>query len=269
MRPGTGSREFPRILHIILSSAIEHLRGFADDARTAASWNGFPTVTGRFGSELPFWAAVTPEPRPVPEPCVVDPPALHVQPEAAAGPFRRIAGVVGVLVVAIVVGVLVGVPVLLLGNSWSPWLLRTLVFVAAGLWLAAATVSALRKSSWRASQRSSPALRESGIGTTGWNTVGAESPVRRTIPLEAVEIVPSPSTGGRPESTTGLENRRHQRTATLGEQAEQRDPALRAARPEPAARNWILGSWLAGTYTLGTGCLLVHLLNRGMPPTTG
>ena len=45
-------------LHIALSSALEHLRGFADDARTATSSGKFSTVTGTIKSELPFWLAV-------------------------------------------------------------------------------------------------------------------------------------------------------------------------------------------------------------------
>ncbi|PLC10843.1 hypothetical protein AUQ48_16095 [Kocuria flava] len=45
-------------LHIALSSALEHLRGFADDAGTAVSSSEFSSVTGKIRSQLPFWLAV-------------------------------------------------------------------------------------------------------------------------------------------------------------------------------------------------------------------
>ncbi|GAA4707132.1 hypothetical protein GCM10025781_27180 [Kocuria gwangalliensis] len=45
-------------LHIALSSALEHLRGFADDARTATSSSAFSSATKKIKSELPFWLAV-------------------------------------------------------------------------------------------------------------------------------------------------------------------------------------------------------------------
>ncbi|MBD2763512.1 hypothetical protein IEE92_13340 [Kocuria sp. cx-116] len=44
-------------LHIALSLALEHLRGFAEETRTVASSGGFSSVTGKITSELPFWLA--------------------------------------------------------------------------------------------------------------------------------------------------------------------------------------------------------------------
>lgn len=45
-------------LHIALSSAVEHLRGFDQSARTATSSGEFSSVTGKIRAELPFWLAV-------------------------------------------------------------------------------------------------------------------------------------------------------------------------------------------------------------------
>jgi hypothetical protein len=113
-------------------------------------------------------------------------PIVHVQREQGADLFWRGASVVALFFIAVIVAVLIGVPVLLMVTFWNPWLLFTLVFAAAGILLLVRTVAAVRKMAWRARHRSSFVLREAGIETTEWNVVGADAPVRRVIPLEAV-----------------------------------------------------------------------------------
>ena len=129
---------------------------------------------------------MTPDPRPVPETPVTDSPVLHIQREQGAGLFWRGAMVVALFFVAAIAAVLIGVPVLLMLNFWNPWLLFLLVSVAAGVLLLVRTVSAVRRAAWFARHRSSFVLREAGIETTEWNSVGAAAPVHRIIPLEAV-----------------------------------------------------------------------------------
>ncbi|MEX5260172.1 hypothetical protein [Kocuria sp. CPCC 205263] len=120
---------------------------------------------------------------------MTDSPVVHVQQEQTADLFWRGATVVGLFFVAVVVAVLVGTPVLLMVEFWNPWLLFTLVFAAAGVLLLVKTVVAVRRMAWHARHRSSYVLREAAIETTEWNTVGAEAPVRRVIPLEAMASV--------------------------------------------------------------------------------
>lgn len=45
-------------LHIALSSAVDHLRGFTDDVQQAGSSSRFSSVTEKIRAELPFWLAV-------------------------------------------------------------------------------------------------------------------------------------------------------------------------------------------------------------------
>lgn len=102
---------------------------------------------------------MTPEPHPVSRTAVTDSPVVHVQQEQPVDLFWRGATVVGLL------------------------------FVAAGVLLLVKTVVAVRRMAWHARHRSSYVLRETGIETTEWNTVGAEVPVRQVIPWEAVASV--------------------------------------------------------------------------------
>ncbi|WP_336649368.1 hypothetical protein [Kocuria rosea] len=120
---------------------------------------------------------------------MTDSPVVHVQQEQTADLFWRGATVVGLFFVAAVVAVLVGTPVLLMVEFWNPWLLFTLIFAAAGVLLQVKTVAAVRRMAWHARHRSSYVLREAGIETTEWTTVGAEAPVRRVIPWEVVASV--------------------------------------------------------------------------------
>ncbi|MGC5645707.1 UNVERIFIED_CONTAM: hypothetical protein RF648_07005 [Kocuria sp. CPCC 205274] len=132
---------------------------------------------------------MTPDPHSVSRTAVTDSPVVHVQQEQPADLFWRGATVVGLFFVAVVVAVLIGTPVLLMVEFWNPWLLFTLIFAAAGVLLLVKTVVAVRRMAWHARHRSSYVLREAGIETTEWNTVGAEAPVRRVIPWEAVASV--------------------------------------------------------------------------------
>jgi hypothetical protein len=132
---------------------------------------------------------VTPDPHPVSRTAVTDSPVVHVQQEQPADLFWRGAAVVGLFLVAAIVALFIGLPVWLMSAFWNPWLLSTLIFAAAGLLLLVKTVVAVRRMVWHARHRSSYVLREAGIETTEWNTVGAEAPVRRVIPLEAVASV--------------------------------------------------------------------------------
>lgn len=120
---------------------------------------------------------------------MTDSPAIHVQREQAAEPFWQVAVVVGLFFLAVIIAVAIGGPLLLMVKFWNPWLLFLLVVVAFGVWLLVKSVAAVRNMAWRARHRSSFELREAGIATTEWNTPGAESPVRRTIPLAAVTRV--------------------------------------------------------------------------------
>ncbi|PNI08656.1 hypothetical protein CXX84_08630 [Arthrobacter sp. AFG7.2] len=80
------------------------------------------------------------------------------------------------------------------------------------------------------------------------------------------EIIDFPSEGSWLENTARAENRWHHNSKRLQEEAEQRDPALRAARLKPTGRHWILGAWFAGMYTSGSGYLLPYLVQRGVLP---
>jgi hypothetical protein len=122
---------------------------------------------------------------------VTDSPVVHVQSEQRPDLFWRGAAVVALFFIAVIVALLIGVPACLMVVFWTPWLLFTLIFVAAGVLLLVKTVAAVRRTAWHARHRSSFALREAGIETTEWNTVGAEAPVGRVIPLEAVAAVVS------------------------------------------------------------------------------
>ena len=130
-----------------------------------------------------------PKPHPVPQASVTDSPAIHVQSEEPAEPFWRAITVVGLFFLAVTIAAAIGGPVLLMLMFWSPWLLFLLVIVALGAWLLVKTVAAVRGILWRARHRSSFILRDAGIETTEWNTVGADSPVRRSIPIGAVTSV--------------------------------------------------------------------------------
>ena len=81
------------------------------------------------------------------------------------------------------------------------------------------------------------------------------------------EVIGFPATGGWLENMSRLENSWYQHTKQLQEQAEERDPELRAARLKPTFQPWILGAWCAGMYALGAGYLLPYLVqNRTLPP---
>lgn len=129
------------------------------------------------------------QPPPAPGTDLTDSPILHVQREQDMGVFWRGTLVFAVLAIAGVVATLVGAPVVLMMNFPSPWLLSTLVFVAVGILLLVRTLAALRAMSWRSRHRSSFVLRDTRIETTEWNTVGAEAPVRRVIPMGTVSSV--------------------------------------------------------------------------------
>ena len=129
---------------------------------------------------------MTPDPHPVPRTSVTGSPVVHVQSEQRPDLFWRGAAGLALFFIAVIAVVLIGVPVFLMVTFWNPWLLFTLVFVAAGVLLLWKTVAAVRRTAWHARHRSSFALREAGIETTEWNTVGVEAPVGRVIPLEAV-----------------------------------------------------------------------------------
>ncbi|PLC12835.1 hypothetical protein AUQ48_12100 [Kocuria flava] len=96
---------------------------------------------------------------------------------------------VGLFFLAVLAGLFVGVPVYLMIAFRSPWLLFTLVFVAAGVLLLVKTVSLVRRGAWHARHRSTCTLHEAGIETTEWSTVGADAPVRRSIPWADVASV--------------------------------------------------------------------------------
>ncbi|WP_247826435.1 hypothetical protein [Arthrobacter antioxidans] len=97
--------------------------------------------------------------------------------------------VLALLLVAAIGATSIGVPVAPMVTFWNPWLLVTLIFVATGILLLVRTVAAARTIAWRACHRSSFVLREGWIGTTEWNTMGAEDPVRRMIPMQEVVSV--------------------------------------------------------------------------------
>ncbi|WP_434993912.1 hypothetical protein [Arthrobacter sp. Ld5] len=132
-----------------------------------------------------------PQPRPVPatDTDTADNPILHIQREQGADLFWRAALVLAVFLIAAIVVTLIGVPVMLMVRFWNPWLLFTLVFVAAGILLLVKTVAGLRTMAWQSRHRSSFVLRDTCIETTEWNTVGAEAPVRRVIPMGAIASV--------------------------------------------------------------------------------
>ena len=306
---------------------------------------------------------MTPDPHPLPKTSVTDSPVVHVQGEQRPDLFWRGAAGLALFFTAVIGAVLIGVPAVLMAMFWNPWLLFTLIFVAAGVLLLVKTVAAVRRTVWHARHRSSFALREAGLETTEWNTVGAESPVSRVIPLEAVatvvtsyrivrrgllvqngggtltetaptlhvlfdqdgcrqitsvpfathqdpgvdvwikelrrrgvelnytarplswkeedylsdeerlayfattdELIGFPATGGWLANMSRLENSWYQHTKQLREQAEERDPQLRAARLKPTFQHWILGAWCAGMYALGAGYLLAYLVQNGMLP---
>jgi hypothetical protein len=132
---------------------------------------------------------VTPDPHPVSRTAVTGSRIVHVQQEQREDLFWRGAAVVGLFFVAAIVALFIGVPVWLMIAFWNPWLLFTLVFVAAGVLLLVRTVDMVRRGAWHARHRSTYTLREAGIETTEWNTFGADAPVRRAIPWEAVASV--------------------------------------------------------------------------------
>ncbi len=134
---------------------------------------------------------MTPDPHPVSRTSVTDSPVVHVQSEQRPDLFWRGDAVVALFFIAVVVALLIGVPACLMVMFWTPWLLFTLIFVAAGVLLLVKTAAAVRRTAWHARHRSSFALREAGTETTEWNTVGTEAPVARVIPLEAVAAVVS------------------------------------------------------------------------------
>ena len=303
------------------------------------------------------------------EPSVTDSPTIHVQREQAADLFWQVAAGVALFFLAVIIAVAIGGPLLLMLTFWNPWMLFLLVVVAGGVWLLVKTVAAVRNLAWRSRHRSSFEVREAGIETTEWNTLRAGSPVRRTIPFDAVtgvvasyrivrrmirvsrmilvrnggrtitetapvlhvlfhqdgrrqitsipftshrdpgvdtwiaefrkrgvelgytsralvwqdekylsdearleyfkttgEVIPFPEAGGWLENMVRLDHHWSGHTKQLREQAEQRDPALRAARLKPTARDWIRGAWFATMYALGSSYLLLHLVNDGTLP---
>lgn len=306
---------------------------------------------------------MTSDPHPAPQAAVTDSPVLHVQREPGMDLFWKGALVFALALVAAIVATLIGVPIALMVTFWNPWLLFTLVSVAAGVLLLAKTVAAMRRTAWYARHRSIFVLRSAGIEATEWNTVGAEAPVRRVVPLHDVvsvvlsyryvrriirirpvggtltetapilhilfdqdgrrqissvpftshrdraldtwitelrvrgvqlgytarllwwkaedllsdearleyfatteEVIDFPVTGGWLENAPRLEAGWHQRTKRLREEAERRDPALRAARLRPTGLHWGRGLWLAGMYALSTGYLLPYLVQSGALP---
>ncbi|MET3949210.1 hypothetical protein [Arthrobacter sp. UYEF36] len=305
----------------------------------------------------------------MPETSVAGSPAIHVQQEKAADLFWQVAAVVALFFVAVIIAIAIGVPILLMLMFWNPWLLFLLVMVAGGVWLLVKTVAAVRNMAWRSRHRSRFELRQAGIETTEWNTLGADFPVRRTIPFDSVtgvvasyrivrrmvrvnrmipmgngprtitetapvlhvlfhqdgrrqitsipftshqdpgvdtwiaelrkrgvelgytsrflvwqdekylsdearleyfkttgEVIPFPEAGGWLENVVPLDHLWSGHTRQLQEQAEQRDPALRAARLKPTARDWLRGAWFATMYALGSSYLLLHLVNDGTLP---
>lgn len=132
---------------------------------------------------------MTPDPQPVPEASETGSPVVHVQSEQREDLFWRGAAVIGLFFIAATVALFIGLPVWLMIAFWNPWLLFTLVFVAAGVLLLVRTVDMVRRGAWHARHRSTYTLREAGIETIEWNTFSADAPVRRAIPWEAVTSV--------------------------------------------------------------------------------
>lgn len=119
----------------------------------------------------------------------VESPVVHIQREQKPDLFWRGVTVVGLFFIVVIVAVLIGVPVLLMVMFWNPWLLFTVIFVAAGVLLLVKTVALVRTLAWHARHRSTYVLREGGLELTEWNAVGAEAPVLRSIPWAEVASV--------------------------------------------------------------------------------
>ncbi|ALU40034.1 hypothetical protein AS188_10090 [Kocuria flava] len=132
---------------------------------------------------------MTPDPSPAPETSVTGSPVVHVLREQPEDLFWRGAAVVGLFFLAVLAGLFIGVPAWLMIAFGNPWLLFTLIPVAAGVLLLVKTVDLLRRGAWHARHRSTCTLHEAGIETTEWSTVGADAPVRRSIPWADVASV--------------------------------------------------------------------------------